>query len=125
MHRDRLLLGFVAAAMAVAGFFALYWPTTLDEYDQWGFRIACGSGFSQDLAQAAAADHGGSAANPAANPAADATRPDTDYAGQCQSAIWIRRAWAFPLLVIGAVLLIALVVTQPRGSPAPTPLTDD
>lgn len=100
--RDRVVLALAAVAILVTGLFALYLPTALDDYDKWGFRITCGSALSADYDQAATADAHAAGVS--------------DYADQCQSAIWWRRGWASTLVLIGAGLSIALLVRQQRES---------
>ena len=98
--RDRVFIALVAAAILVAGLFALYLPTALDAYDKWGFRIVCGSALSADYEQAAIAD----------GESADAGgRVD-----QCTSAIWWRRGWGATLVLVGGGLSIALLVEAAR-----------
>jgi hypothetical protein len=89
------LVVLVASALIGAGAAGLYWPTTLDAHDRWGFPIGCGSGFSTDYGHAAAADH-------------DAASAGQGYVAECQSAITWRRVWATSLTVTGAVGVIAL-----------------
>ncbi|MGA5465160.1 hypothetical protein [Mycobacterium sp. NPDC050041] len=102
--RDRVTLALVAAAMIGVGFLGLYWSTSLDDFDQWGFRITCGSGFAADYSQAATAD---------AEAAAAETPPaQTDYVGRCRSAIWLRRGWTASLMSIGVALSIALLLNS-------------
>jgi hypothetical protein len=100
---DRFVFVIVASALIVAGALALYWPTTLDDYDRWGFAISCGSGLSTDYEQAAAADHDSSSDQPQTRRAAGRS-----YVGKCHSAIRWRRAWATSLVIIGALGFTAL-----------------
>lgn len=107
--RDRVVIALVAVAILVTGLFALYLPTALDDYDKWGFRITCGSALSADYEQAATADAHAAGVG--------------DYADQCQSAIWWRRGWASTLVLVGASLSIALLVSVAR-SPSSQPAGD-
>jgi hypothetical protein len=100
--RDRFTLALVAAAMVGVGFLGLYWPTSLDDFDQWGFRITCGTGFAADYSQAGTAD--------AAATGTSSAQPD--YVGQCRSAIWVRRGWTATLMSIGVALSIALLLNS-------------
>ena len=72
-------------------------PVFLAAFDQWGFQINCGSGLHSDVAQAAMADSAGSR-----------------LIDQCHTAVAMRRAWAWPLVAAGAVLLGGLLVIPPR-----------
>lgn len=99
--RDRVTLALVAAAMIGVGFLGLYWSTSLDDFDQWGFRITCGSGFAADYSQAGTADA-----------AAESQQRQPDYVGQCRSAIWVRRGWTASLLSLGVALSIALLLSS-------------
>lgn len=40
--------------------------------------------------------------------------PETDYIGDCRSALWTRRAWTIPLTVVGAVALLGAVAVRTR-----------
>ncbi|TFV59187.1 hypothetical protein E4P42_09570 [Mycobacterium sp. PS03-16] len=86
-------LGIGGAVLLAIGLFALRFPVFLDHYDQWGWQVRCGSGFVADLAQAR-----------------DATSVDgTDFVGDCESALLIRRAWTVPLVVAGALAVMAVM----------------
>jgi hypothetical protein len=87
--------------LVVLGLIALRFPVFLPAFDQWGFRINCGSGFHGALTQAGAADSSG-----------------VQFVDQCHTAIAMRRAWSIPVVVFGALLLGALMVTPPRPNPA-------
>lgn len=103
-------IGIAGAVLLGIGLFALGFPVFLDTYDQWGWQIKCGTGYGGDLSQAAAA-------------------AGTDYPGQCQNALLIRRLWTLPLVVVGALALLAVLaaaaarpqheqVTHSDGEPA-------
>ena len=81
----------------VGGLLALRFPVFLPDFDQWGFRINCGSGFQSASTQAGAADSAG-----------------TRFVHQCHTAIAMRRTWAIPLAVAGSLLLGALVIRPSR-----------
>ena len=74
-----------------------YGPVFLSGFDQWGFQINCGSGFQSTLTQAGIADSA-----------------ETHFVDQCHTAIAMRRAWAIPLAVGGALLLCELLVRPLR-----------
>lgn len=99
--RSRLVV-LVASTLIGAGAAGLYWPTTLDAHDRWGFPIGCGSAFSADYDHAAAADH-------------EAASAGQGYVAQCQSATTWRRVWATSLAVTGAVGVIALRFRRRRA----------
>lgn len=84
--------------MLAIGLFALRFPVFLDDYDQWGWQINCGTGYVSELTQATAA----------AGP--------TNYVDQCQSALMMRRIWTIPLVVIGAIVLLTVVVASAIAS---------
>lgn len=100
-YRDRFVLALVAAALIAAGLLALNSPTTLDEFDRWGFRIVCGTGFTADYGQAEIAD---------------ATETSSDYVGQCGSAVTWRRTWAGGLVLLGAGLSLGLALRWQRNA---------
>jgi hypothetical protein len=96
MSNRRFFVLVAGVALLVGGLLALRFPVFLPEFDQWGFQINCGSGFQSALTQAGIVDSSG-----------------THFVDQCRTAITMRRAWAFPLAVAGAVLLGALMVRPP------------
>ena len=73
MNHRAAYVGIVSAILLCIGLFALRFPVYLDQYDQWGWQIGCGTGFSSDLTQAAAAVG------------------DEDYVNQCENALIVRR----------------------------------
>jgi H+/Cl- antiporter ClcA len=85
--------GLAGAVALTIGLFVLRFPVFLDAYDQWGWQIKCGSGFAADMSQAQLA-------------AADGT----DFVDACESALFIRRLWAVPPVVIGALAVVAVLV---------------
>lgn len=97
MSNQRFLILLVGLALLVGGLLALRFPVFLPDFDQWGFRINCGSGFQSASTQAGAADSAG-----------------TRFVHQCHTAIAMRRAWAIPLAVAGSLLLGALVIRPSR-----------
>lgn len=92
----------ITSALIVAGAVTLFWPTSLDAHDRWGFPIACGSGFSTDYAQAASTDHDTTASGQQQG------RSSAGYVAACESAVTRQRVWATSLAVTGVVGLIAL-----------------
>jgi hypothetical protein len=90
-HHRAFYLGVVSLVLIAVGLFALKFPVFIDAFDQWGWQIKCGTGFSTNLSQAAEASGGG------------------DYVGQCGTALLLRRLWAIPMVLIGAVLLAGVV----------------
>jgi hypothetical protein len=72
-HHRLAYTGIVSAAVLAIGLFALRFPVFLDDYDQWGWQINCGTGYVSELTQATAA----------AGP--------TNYVDQCESAVMMRR----------------------------------
>lgn len=89
-HHRAFYLGVLAVALIAVGLLALNFPVFIDAYDQFGFQIKCGSGFSTNLAQAAEATGG-------------------DHVGQCQTALLLRRLWTIPMVALGAMLLAVIV----------------
>ncbi|BBZ72658.1 hypothetical protein [Mycobacterium paraseoulense] len=94
----------VATVALVIGLCALRFPVFIDAYDQFGWQVKCGSGFTTDLTQASVADgnkndHGG--------PIQPAP-PRTNYVDQCDNALFIRRAWAIPAATVGGLTLVGL-----------------
>jgi hypothetical protein len=85
----------VACALVAIGLLALNFPVFLDAYDQWGWQIKCGTGYSTDLDQAHIANR---------------DSPQSNFVDECQSALATRRAWAIPLAVAGWVMLSGIAV---------------
>ncbi|OBJ36532.1 hypothetical protein [Mycobacterium colombiense] len=96
-----------AVVFLAGGIFALYLPVFIDAYDQFGWQVKCGTGFTAELNQAS------SAVGPAG----------TNYVDQCGSALMVRRLWAIPMAVLGAMTLIwqaAAVLAHDHRRPAPS-----
>ena len=91
-NRGWFLLCFGGALVGI-GLVALNFPVFLDAYDQWGWQIKCGTGYSTNLIQAA-------------NPGL----PQSNFVNQCQSALAVRRAWTIPIAVVGWLILSGLAV---------------
>lgn len=98
------VIGVVGGVALAIGLFVLRFPVFLDAYDQWGWQVKCGSGFAADLSQAQLADADGA-----------------DFADACRSALFTRRLWAVPLVVIGALAVVAVLV-RATLAPASRPL---
>jgi Trk-type K+ transport system membrane component len=88
-HHRAFYVGVLSIAMIVVGLLALNFPVYLDVYDQFGFQIKCGTGYGANLTQAVEA--GG------------------DHAGQCETALMVRRLWTIPLIAFGSILLAVVV----------------
>ncbi|UXA07174.1 hypothetical protein KXD96_03160 [Mycobacterium sp. SMC-2] len=94
-------LVFAAAIVALTvGLLALRFPVFIDDYDQFGWKVKCGNGFTTDLAQASSAD-----ANKNEH---EGAMPSANYVGQCDDALMIRRAWAIPAAALGGLTLVGL-----------------
>lgn len=100
-HHRLAYTGIIAAIVLAIGLLAMNFPVFLDDYDQWGWQIKCGTGFISDLTQATAAVGG-------------------DYVTECETALLVRRLWTMPLVIIsGAVglgVLVASATTSGRES---------
>lgn len=83
------LIVFAAVVLLAGGLFALYFPVFIDAYDQFGWQVKCGSGFTTDLTQASSA--GGTTGN--------------NYVRQCNNALMVRRLWAIPAAALGGLTL--------------------
>ena len=80
------LIVFAAVVFLAGGIFALYLPVFIDAYDQFGWQVKCGNGFTAELTQAASA-------------------AGNNYVDQCNSALMVRRLWAIPAADLGGVTL--------------------
>jgi len=85
-------IGIFGSVLLGLGLFALNFPVFLDAYDQWGWQIKCGTGYGADFSQVTA------------------EAGDINYADQCESALMTRRLWTVPLVVVGALALLAVLV---------------
>jgi hypothetical protein len=90
-HHRAFYVGIGSVGLIVVGLLALNFPVFLDAYDQWGWQIKCGTGYSSDLSQAADASGG-------------------NYVDQCGTALMLRRIWAIPLVVIGSIVFLGVVL---------------
>ncbi|OBB86628.1 hypothetical protein A5760_04360 [Mycobacterium colombiense] len=101
------LIVFAAVVFLAGGLFALYLPVFIDAYDQFGWQVKCGNGFTTELNQAS------SAVGPAG----------TNYVDQCGNALMVRRLWAIPTAVLGGMALTwraAAVLAHDHRRPAPS-----
>ena len=108
MSNRRFFVFAAGITLLVGGLLALRFPVFLPNFDQWGFQINCGSGFPDRVDAAGIADSGAG-----------------QFIDECHTAVAIRRAWAIPVTMAGALLLSALAVILPStrqaaGSPVPT-----
>src|ERR1700733_8394078 len=94
----QVVLGVVGAALIAAGLLALWFPVHVGQYDQWGMQISCGRGFNASLSQ-----------SPGAH--------DAGLAGQCGTALLLRRLWAIPAAVTGWVLVTIIAAIWVRSTP--------
>jgi hypothetical protein len=93
-HHRLAYTGIVCGVLLIVGLIAMNFPVFLDDYDQFGFQIKCGTGYAADLSQAAAA----------------AGRHN--YVDQCGAALLMRRAWTIPFIVISGLVLVAVLTAS-------------
>ena len=99
-HHRLAYTGIAAAVILAFGLLALNFPVFLDDYDQWGWQIKCGTGYFSELTQAVA------------------SAGEKNYVDECETALLMRRAWTVPLVVAGgAVVLVALVASATASGP--------
>ena len=82
-------IGIAGALMLAIGLYLMSLPVYLDDFDQFGMQIPCGSGFGAHLVQANAAGQ--------------------EYADKCGSAVMTRQLWTIPVVALGALALIAVL----------------
>jgi hypothetical protein len=99
----------LGGALVGIGLVALNFPVFLDSYDQWGWQIKCGTGYSTNLMQAEIASQ---------------VTPQTNFVDQCQSALEVRRAWTIPIAVAGWLILSGLAVALWRHASTITETAD-
>jgi hypothetical protein len=97
-HHRLAYTGIAAAVILGIGLLALNFPVFLDDYDQWGWQINCGTGYVSERTQAAAAIG------------------DKNYVEECHTALLLRRIWAVPLVVVGGVVVLAVLVASATTS---------
>lgn len=93
------LVVFAAAMLLAGGLLALRFPVFIEAYDQFGWQVKCGSGFTTDLTQASNAEKTPSDHKAGVGPSG------RDYVGQCTSALTVRRVWAIPAAAFGGLTL--------------------
>ena len=91
-------LAIVGGVLVAAGLFALRFPVQLDAFDQWGWLIKCGNGFSGNLLQADQATNG------------------SGYVEQCEAALLSRRMWTIPMIAVGAVAGVGALLVSALSS---------
>lgn len=102
---NRGLIISASVILLAGGMLALRFPVLIGAYDQFGFQIQCGTGYSADLIQASSADdertshqHNSTAPGPSTK----------DYVGQCGESLLTRRLWAVPAAALGGSILMLL-----------------
>ncbi|MCV7200919.1 hypothetical protein B7435_33220 [Mycolicibacterium peregrinum] len=89
-------IGIAGAVVLGIGLYLLSLPVYLDDFDQFGMQIPCGSGYSTHLVQANAAGQ--------------------EYVDKCGSAVLTRRLWTIPIVAVGALALIAVLFRAATSS---------
>lgn len=97
-HHRLAYTGIIAAVVLMIGLLAMNFPIFLDDFDQYGWQIRCGTGYVTDLTQAAAAVG------------------DTDYVDRCETALLMRRMWTMPMTVLSGTVLLAVLVAAATTS---------
>jgi hypothetical protein len=105
----------LAGLIAIIGVVAFYYPIQLSAYDPWGMKIPCGTAMSPDVDQAVEADM--YTANP---PARAVASGPTQYAAQCNQAVWIRRGWSVPLTLAGVIVVAVIALGRRPQSQSPS-----
>lgn len=102
MIKQGALVFSAAVAALTIGLFAMRFPVFIDAYDQFGWQVKCGSGFTTDLTQASSAEQKKNQHE------ANAGAAGTNYVDQCEKALMMRRAWAIPTAALGGLTLMGL-----------------
>ena len=89
-------IGIAGALLLAIGLYLMSLPVYLDDFDQFGMQIPCGSGYSAHLVQAHAAGQ--------------------EYVDKCGSAVMTRRLWTIPVVALGALALIAVLFRAATSS---------
>jgi H+/Cl- antiporter ClcA len=111
--RDRFTIAVLAGLIAIIGVVAFYYPIQLSAYDPWGMKIPCGTAMSPDVDQAVEADM--YTANP---PARAVASGPTQYAAQCNQAVWIRRGWSVPMTLAGVIVVGVIALGRRPEAPS-------
>ncbi|GAS86789.1 hypothetical protein [Mycolicibacterium brisbanense] len=90
MSYRAVYLGIAGLVILGIGLYLMSMPVYLDDFDQYGMQIPCGSSYSAHLVQASAAGD--------------------QYVDKCGSALMTRRLWTIPVVAIGALAVIAVLV---------------
>lgn len=93
-HHRLAYTGIICGVLLIVGLIALNFPVFLDDYDQFGFQIKCGTGYATELTQAAA------------------TAGQDNFVDQCETALLMRRMWTIPLVAISGLVLLAVVTAS-------------
>jgi hypothetical protein len=94
----RRLLAMIAAGLVlVIGVLGMWQSVYLSDFDRYGIKIRCGTGFVADFTHAEIADGGVG-----------------EHSKQCDTALLVRRAWAIPAAVLGAGSLVTLALGGTR-----------
>ncbi|OBG85697.1 hypothetical protein A5733_24800 [Mycobacterium sp. NS-7484] len=96
MSYRAVYIGLAGAVVLAIGLYLMSMPVYLDDFDQYGMQIPCGSGFSAHLVQATAAGQ--------------------EYVDKCGSALMVRRLWTIPVVALGALALIAVLFRAATSS---------
>lgn len=89
-------IGIAAVVVLGIGLYLMSMPVYLDDFDRYGMQIPCGSSFGVHLDQAVAAG--------------------AEYPDKCGSAVSMRRLWTIPVVVVGALALLAVLVRAATSS---------
>jgi hypothetical protein len=97
----RRLVLVVAAVVLVVGIIGLFVPVSVSDGN--GGSLGCGNAAVSNLSSAREANNKSVANIPILNQVV----PHTDFVAECQSALSSRRSWTIPVLVIGAIGVVA------------------
>lgn len=114
----RLFAKIMGGVALLVGLLALVLPISVDRSS--GGQLSCGDGFKGLSEQAGYADAGREIADAMYPSAAD--DDVVSYEEQCADAIGIRRAWGWPVLALGGVVVVGAVFVQ---APARRPADDE
>ena len=97
--RDRFAIAVVAGLIAIVGVVAFYYPVQLRDYDPWGIKVPA-------VPRCRRIRPGGGGRHVHGESAARGSRiGPTQYAAQCNQAVWIRRGWSVPLTLAGVIVV--------------------
>lgn len=107
----RRLIQLAGAVLLLVGVIALLVPVSISGPDNQ--KIGCGNPIAADYSAAREADQSNLGNLPIID---ELTNADSNYVGECESAVSGRRAWSIPVAIVGLVVLVGGFLVGGRGT---------